>query len=47
MTTTAWERRIAAYAELDRLRTTSRKPEALPRDQILEIEHEGAFDGAD
>ena len=40
MTTTAWERRIAAYAELDRLRTTSRKPEA-PRDQILEIEHEG------
>jgi len=27
-------------AELDRLRTTSRKPEA-PRDQILEIEHEG------
>ena len=40
MTTTAWERRIAAYAELDRLRTTSRKPEA-PRDQILDIEHEG------
>src|SRR5262245_13035292 len=40
MTTTAWERRIAAYAELDRLRTTSRKPQ-VPRDQILEIEHEG------
>jgi hypothetical protein len=40
MTTTAWERRIAAYAELDRLRTLSGKPEA-PRDQILEIEHEG------
>jgi hypothetical protein len=38
MTTTAWERRNAAYAELDRLRTTSRKP---ARDQILEIEPEG------
>ena len=40
MITTAWERRIAAYAELDRLRSTSRKPQASP-DQILEIEHEG------
>jgi hypothetical protein len=40
MTTMALERRIAAYAELDRLRTASRKPQA-PRDQILEIEHEG------
>jgi hypothetical protein len=40
MTTTAWERRVAAYAELNRLRTLSGKP-AAPRDQIFEIEHEG------
>src|SRR5262245_3420745 len=39
MTTTAWERRIADYAELDHLRTISGK-RAAPRDQILEIEHD-------
>jgi hypothetical protein len=41
MTTTALERRNAAYAELDRLRTMSRKPEALPQGKIIEIGHEG------
>ena len=40
MTTTAWERRIAAYAELNRLRTISGKPDA-PRDKTLEIEPGG------
>jgi hypothetical protein len=39
MITTTCERRIAAYAELDRLRTASGK-RAAPRDQILDIEHE-------
>jgi molybdopterin-guanine dinucleotide biosynthesis protein len=40
MTTMAWERRVAAYAELDRLRTLSGKLEA-PWDAVLEIGHEG------
>jgi hypothetical protein len=39
MITTAGERRIAAYAELDRLRTASGR-RAVPRDQILDMEHE-------